>query len=332
MQLKIEISTVLILTIALLANWTQTFSMSFTTCANLNATNNPIITEPIYKDLVRVLEWNIGQHTLLHEMNKEHNLTMQCLMYSGFNWENLMRCTGENYDKVIEIFMAEFFKIRVKYLGQIMQMLKAEGLEQKGYEEETEIVRNEIHDDLDKGRDPELSVNRLQLRLDHQELDSGINFVSVQQKIAQSYTIYVSLKRLMKAYALMTIRCVQEYLELIDIETPPGKNYKMYDQGRLDSVFPDEEVQRVFQEQKQIHKQLKKLAEESTKSFQENLAKQGKFKNLLALHLASGSIKPKDIEPGVTPEKMFTKLVIDPKPEPENAEEEYSEDQNSERI
>ena len=288
----------------------RSMQVSPTVCANTTSSNSPIVTETIFRDLIRVLEWDIGQHDLLDELNEEHNLVMQCMLFSGFNWENLMKCAGENYDKVIEIFMAEFFKLRVRFLGQIIKMLKGEGLDKPGYEHEIVQVRNEMHDDLDNDRDPDLSVNRLKLRLEQQDIESNIHFDAVLQKIDQAYLIYVSLKRLVKAYALMTIRCLQEFLDLSDIEQPPGKNYRLYDQGKLNHMFPDEEVERVFQEQRNFKEQLKNLHETKSKSFNDDLAKQGKFKNLVALHVAAGNIKPQQIEPGATPQHMFEKLIL----------------------
>lgn len=310
---------------------------------------NPILSPSMYKDLTRVLDWDIGQREMLQELVTEHNYLMQCLLLNGFKYESLLECAGEKYIKVIQVYTAEFFKIKGNFLSAIAGMVASKGYDEHDYIPMINRLKKDLMDTLNNNEDPDLSLSRFEEEVtsndiqdqinerrlsddksehsDHTEahelfhdqseassededLDSSPEFKQMYEQLQSNYLIYVSLKKVVKGFIFTTIRCIQEFAERTQIMIPVDENIRLYNKTQLDESFPESEMTRVFEERKELESEMKDLVQNSAKSFNVNLAKQGKYNHLVALHAANGNIKLGEMNISDTPEKMFKESML----------------------
>lgn len=314
-------------------------------CVNMTPENNPILSPEMYKSLIRVLDWDIGQREMMNELCKENNYLMQCLLVNGFNYNNLIECTGDKYIKVIQVYTAEFFKIKANFLSAIAGMVASKGYDEHDYIPIMNRLKKNLMDSLDQNRDPDLALasfehavttteddteqpqeRRLLEEPDHDEahelfadesesseeddFESSPEFKQMYEQLQNNYLIYVSLKKIVKGFVLTTIRCVQEYAEKAEVMVPADENIRLFNKTQLEESFPQEEMDRVFEERKELESETKDLVKKNGKSFNADLAKQGKYNHLVALHAANGNIHIGEMKISDSPEKIFKDSLL----------------------
>lgn len=386
----------------LLATHISGSSMDPLVCAHMTPENNPVLNPQMYKDLTRVLDWNIGQRELMKELSIEHNYIMQCLFINGFNYENLIKCTGEKYIKVIQVYVAEFFKVKSKFQVAIANMVSSKGFDTFEYLPKMNRLKKDLMDTLDDNQDPDLSLARFEYMISHPDEDietrnhedkhedsqesssehvdysddthdvmsieheriegrrerilaetshhsyspidehlphkadhshesdssyhgengshhselndtdeeeSNDDFKHMFRQLHGNYLIYVSMKKIVKGFIFTTIRCIQEYAEKSETILPDEESLRYYNRTQLESMFPQSEIERVFEEQKQLELELEDVKEKAGgKSFNSDLARQGKYNHLVALHIANGNLK--DVNRSDIPEKIFKESLL----------------------
>ena len=329
-----------------LLNSVKTGSVDPLICINMTPENNPILSPEMYKSLTRVLDWDIGQREMMEELCKENNFLMQCLLVNGFNYTNLIECTGHKYIKVIQVYTAEFFKIKSNFLTAIAGMVSSKGYDAFDYIPHMNQLKKDLMDTLDENRDPDFALATFEHTVtttddigehherilteehDHEDTDEFNEFTSedsefseedfestpefkqMYEQLQSNYLIYVSLKKIVKGFVLTTIRCVQEYAEKAEVMIPADENIRLYNKTQLDQTFPQSEMDRVFEERKELESEMHDIVQKGTKSFNASLAKQGKYNHLVALHSANGNVNIGDINFSDPPEKTFKESLL----------------------
>ena len=288
----------------------QAIEMDIEVCVNVTEDNNPIISKPLYKDLIKVMDWDIGQRVLIRELSAENNYMMQCLLSTGFNPENIELCVGEKYIKVIEVYTAEFLKLKMGLLDAIIGTLKSKGYDNDEIRPVLNVFKKKLMDDLGDNKDPDLALAYLENEMKEREDYQKNDWLEMNHKLQGNYLIYVSLKKIIKGFVFMTIRCVQELSELVQVEFPEGENPKLYNKGRVEASFPEDEIERVFKEKRDMENELQSMIKRTGTSFNDALAKQGKYKELVTLHLATARVAPGDVDMDQTPEQMFKNTIL----------------------
>ena len=118
------------------------------------------------------------------------------------------------------------------------------------------------------------------------------------------------MKKIVKGFVLTTIRCIQEFAERSEVKIPEGENLRLYNKTLLDDTFPQSEMDRVFAEEKELQTELDDIVKKNGKSFNSDMAKQGKYNNLVALHLANGNISINNVDRSDSPEKIFKESLL----------------------
>jgi hypothetical protein len=163
--------TIITITLATLAFNLTASSVNPMVCAHMTPENNPVLNPQMYKDLTRVLDWDIGQREMIKELTTEHNYLMQCLFMNGFNYENLVACTGEKYIKVIQVYVAEFFKVKSKFQVAIANMVSSKGFASFEFLPKMNRLKKDLMDTLDENQDPDLSLARFEYMITHPDED-----------------------------------------------------------------------------------------------------------------------------------------------------------------
>ena len=96
-------------------------------CVNLKPKNNPIISKQIYRDLVRHLEWDLGQQDFKTNLTKEHNEIMKCIFLDGFSEINLVHCLGRGYTSVVEKYRVILKNLQNLFINGVMNYLEFQG-------------------------------------------------------------------------------------------------------------------------------------------------------------------------------------------------------------
>jgi hypothetical protein len=283
---------------------------------------------------------------MLNELTKEHNYLMQCLLLNGFKYENLITCAGEKYIKVIQVYTAEFFKIKSNFLSAIAGMVASKGYDDHDYIPVMNRLKKDLMDTLNENEDPDFCLSRFEEEVTSSDLDDNIHerrlssddvseesvhelfhdesnlsnvdeelesspeFKQMYEQLQSNYLIYVSLKKIVKGFVFTTIRCIQEFAEKTQIMVPVDENIRLYNKTQLEDSFPESEMKRVFEERKELESEMKDLVDNQGKSFNANLAKQGKYNHLVALHAANGNIQLGEMKVSDTPEKMFKESLL----------------------
>ena len=293
--------------------------------------------------------------------------------------------TGEKYIKVIQVYAAEFFKVKSKFQVAIANMVSSKGFEAFEFLPKMNRLKKDLMDTLDANEDPDLSLARFEKLVsdpdadeeetrdskskgsesdsssvpvdeksshdvlsieslrhaerrervlaqeeedvsthlddessehsehsdqeEEEESESTDDFKLMYKQIQSNYLIYVSMKKIVKGFIFTTIRCIQEYTEHTDIILPDEADLRLYNRTQVDDMFPESEMERLFNERKQWKTELDDVkAKAGGKSFIADLARQGKYNHFIALHVASGTLKDFDLKD--TPEKVFKEKLL----------------------
>jgi hypothetical protein len=175
--------------------------------------------------------------------------------------------------------------------------------------EHVNSFRKQLLDDLNENKDPKFALETFQKSIEEWDQYDSEKFDEMYKKLQGNYYIYVALKKIIKGYALLTIRCLQDYFEMTGSEVPEGENILLYNKTRLDESFPDHEIETVFTDQQDEQKELENLSKVSNSSFNSDLAKQHRYQHLLSLYVANGKLDEEKIDKQNTPQYNFKKLV-----------------------
>ena len=332
-------------------------------CVHMTPENNPILSKAMYKDLIKVLDWDIGQRELMDELTKENNYLMQCLLVNGFHYGNIIECTGEKYLKVIQVYTAEFFKIKSNFQSAISGVVASKGYDEHDYLPVLNQFKKDLMDNLNNNEDPDIALSKFERAVtstdnddedfhsdhgdDHgehivedshdehrerrlggtshavvheidepdfeeeeEDFESSPEFKQMYEQLQNNYLIYVSLKKIVKGYILTTIRCVQEFAEKSEVMIPADENIRLFNKTLLEETFPESEMIRVFEERKELESEMKEIVNNNSKSFNSDMAKQGKYNHLVALHIANGNIGLNDVDLTQSPEKIFKDSLL----------------------
>lgn len=344
------------LTLLFLITTTLSTSVDPLVCVHMTPENNPILSKAMYKNLIQVLDWDIGQREMMEELTKENNYLMQCLLLNGFHYGNLLECTGEKYLKVIQVYTAEFFKIKSNFQTAIAGVVASKGYDEHDYLPVMNQFKKDLMDTLNDNQDPDLALSKFEQAItstdqedfednhDHSEehsdhghrerrlgasppvkvldevepdfseeeedFESSPEFKQMYEQLQNNYLIYVSLKKIVKGFILTTIRCIQEFAEKSEVMIPADENIRLFNKTLLDETFPESEMTRVFEERKELESEMGELVKNQSKSFNSDMAKQGKYNNLVALHLANGNISSEEVDLTQTPEQIFKNSLL----------------------
>ena len=289
-------------------------------CDDLDETKQNILSEAIYDELVQNIDWDLGQDTLRGELAEENVNIMKCVFRGGFNMDNLEKCLGQNYDNVIESYHEVFNKTRRKFEDSILKVLRDNGYDSIA-SESFEILEKQLDEALENSVNPEIPLKEFENAIygivpaDMQKIED------LKKKAHGHYLVYLSFKRLIKAYVLMTIACLQKFIDLTKMTIPDQFNYKLYSADKLEEMFPENEIKRMYTK-KLNEDDFKKHAETKVKeeqSFNEDLLEQGKFQNAITYKLATGQITPDLVDHSQIPEENFKDIIMHQRNEHNNS-------------
>ena len=305
-----KISPILFLVICILSltNVVMTHhSLSTAICYNLEEQYHGILSEDVYNDLAQNIDWDLGQKTLRGELAEENLKIMKCIFNGGFNLENLLECIGDNYEKVIQAYHTELEKTRTKFEDSIINALKSKGYD-KIASNSFEKFEISLKEALQENSNPEMALNLFEKEvlgivpadMEHLEV--------LKKKTHGHYLVYLSFKRLIKAYILMTIACLQQFLDKAELPMPVEFNYRLFSEKELDDMFPEDEISKIYTH-KTVVKENHSTEEGSGKTFNEEMVRQARFKNILAINLATGKLEPTDFDHSKMPEDIYKGVI-----------------------
>lgn len=279
-------------------------------CKDIESKHKALLSKDVYDDLIENIEWDMGQDTLRGELATENQKIMGCLFNDGFNYDNIMHCVGDNYSKVIEAYHREFETTRTKFEASILGALRHNGYHRIAAESYA-TLEEELHEALAENCNPEMALN------DFEKSVLGVVPTNLEQledlkkKTHGHYLVYLSFKRLIKAYILLTISCIQNFVDSSALPMPREFKYQLYSQETLDEMFPEDEIAKLYTKKKTPREELEedKQVPGSDVTFNESLYKQGKYRNFVAFHLATGQVDPGVIDESKTPQEIFEDVM-----------------------
>lgn len=279
-------------------------------CMHMVPKNNPIISVQLYKDLIGGMKWDLGQHTLKSDLTQTHNDVLSCLFLDGFRNSNLQACLGPQFEGVIAKYEEKANIMRHKFVQAIMDHLEFEG-----YDNMAPIEFENLSKDLLFALEANQPVLPSLKAFENDiagSVPSDMSEMSHVFAIAdEHYLIYLSLKRMMKAYSILTVKCFVQVVQMNHIELQPDNGLENFPEEEIDKFFPDSEIEKQYNDKESLHEKLINAINKETNTFNEDMMKQAKLKNLLAAQLASGKLDAMDIDPEMTPEEIFRAIVTD---------------------
>lgn len=287
-------------------------------CKDIESKHKALLSKDVYNELIENIEWDMGQDTLRGELATENQRIMSCLFNGGFNYENLMECVGDNYEKVIEAYHYEFDSTRHKFEESILGALRHNGYH-KIAAESFENLEKELHEALEENCNPEMALNNFEKAVLGVVPTNLQRIEDLKKKTHGHYLVYLSFKRLIKAYILLTISCIQNFVDSSALPMPREFKYQLYSQEILDEMFPEDEISKLYTKKKTPKQEIEDEKKESQDdmTFNESMFKQGKYRNFVAFHLATGQVDPGVIDKSKTPREIFEDVMT----EKENKEE-----------
>jgi hypothetical protein len=259
----------------------------------------------VYDDLIQNIEWDMGQDTLRGELALENQKIMTCLFDGGFNYDNLMLCVGENYEKVIDAYHHEFDSTRHKFEDSILNALKYNDYH-KIASESFETLKKDLEEALANSCNPERALNDFEKAVIGVVPANLARLETLKKKTHGHYLVYLSFKRLIKAYILLTISCIQDFVEKSQLPMPRDFNYRLYSQATLDEMFPDDEITKLYTKKAETGGED---SQEEGPSFNESMFAQGKYRNMVAFHIATGQVDPGMIDHSKTPKEIYDQVM-----------------------
>ena len=299
---------ILILVTALALSTLCNHTLNEHVCLNLKPKTNPILSTELYKDLIRTLEWNLDQANFKSNLTAEHNHIMQCLFLDGFSQENLVHCLGEGYSSVVEQYRVILKGVQDHFISSVMDYLEFRGYDNMASDAFNDL-RLRLEFDLEDSQSPWGSIDNFEQELQGKVPSDMSDLAEFRHEFQSHYVIYLSFKRVMKAYTFLTINCVREVISIFHIDISPIFVLSNIPEERIEQIFPDSEVASGSDDRESLHMKVKKILRGEGDGFNHDMARQGKFKTLVAASLASGKIPKSDIDPTMTPEEIIRKFV-----------------------
>ena len=308
--------TVVLYLFSAITNGVSSASLGAAICHKVHEENQTLLSEYVYKDLAENLEWDLGQDTLRGELAEENEKIMKCLFSQGFNLDNMEHCVGRNYDNVINAYNNEFDKTRHKFEDSVIGALKSKGYDQIASESFL-AMETELKEALANNCNPEIALNTFENKLVGVVPTDMEHLEELKKRTHGHYLVYLSFKRLIRAYILLTISCIQNFLTISRIPLPSDFNYRLYSEDRIEEMFPDDEISKVYTKKKKAFSNDDESEdnseigndEDKERTFNEDMVRQGRFKNVVAMNLAIGNIDPQNIKETDLPEKIYHDVV-----------------------
>jgi hypothetical protein len=282
-------------------------SLSGWICKDIETKHKALLSQDVYNELIENIEWDMGQDTLRGELANENQKIMSCIFDGGFNYDNLMKCVGDNYEKVIEAYHYEFDSTRHKFEDSILNALKYNDYH-KIAAESFETLETELKESLKENCNPERALNDFEKAVVGVVPADLARLEDLKKKTHGHYLVYLSFKRLIKAYILLTISCIQDFIESSHLPMPREFNYRLYSESTLDEMFPEDEITKIYT--KKTEGEEGDDSEKSDISFNESMYKQGKYRNIVAFHIATGQVDPGVIDESKTPKEIYHEVVV----------------------
>lgn len=279
-------------------------------CRDLKNEHDPLLSDPVYEELTSNLDWDLGQDTLRGELSRENQKLMRCLFIGGFSYANIEHCLGDNYDHVIEGYHAKVEETRLKFEESILEALKSQGFDIMA-PDAFQTLAAELDEALANSENPEMALNNFQLSIKDRIPADHANIEDLKQRMHGHYLVYLSFKRLIKAFIFMTISCVQSFIEKVELSVPREFNYKLFSEDKIEKMFPEDEINKMYTKKVTVQNdKLDKMNILSTSTFNQDMAKQGNYSNLIAMNIATARIDDDDIDINKTPEENFKSVVL----------------------
>jgi hypothetical protein len=288
-------------------------------CLNLKPKTNPIISTEIYKDHIRNLEWDLGQHDFKSNLTAEHNSIMQCLFLDGFSYENMIHCLGDDYNTVVEQYRIILKHIQDHLIGSVMDYLEFRGYDNMVLDAYNDL-KLKLEFDLEDSQSPWKTIDEFEQEIQGKLPSEMSDLTEFRHEFQSHYVIYLSFKRMMKAYIFLTVNCVREVVAIFKIQISKDFPVSKVPEDRIEQIFPDSEVEKGSDDKESLHMKVQKILRGEGDGFNHDMARQGKFKTLVAAHIASGKIAKSDLDPTMTPEQIIRKFVYGDDPNDEEEE------------
>lgn len=279
-------------------------------CKDIETKHEKLLSDDVYDELMENIDWDMGQDTLRGELAAENQKIMRCLFDGGFNYQNIVQCVGDNYSKVIEAYHFEFDSTRHKFEESILNALRHNDYHHIAFEPFAELEKD-LKAALEQNSNPEMALNAFEKAIVGLVPVNMSHLEDLKRKAHAHYLVYLSFKRLIKAYILLTISCIQSFVDLSQVAMPREFNYRLFSQDELDEMFPEDEITKMYTKKRTPTEEADEDAqsENSEISFNEGLAKQGKYRNAIALHVATGRVDPGTIDHSKPPAQIYKELI-----------------------
>jgi hypothetical protein len=173
--------------------------------------------------------------------------------------------------------------------------------------------------DLEDSKSPWKSIDDFEQEIQGKLPTDMTDLTDFRHEFQSHYVIYLSFKRMMKAYVYLTINCIREVVSLFKIHIVKTFPLAKIPEERIEQIFPDAEVETGSDDKETLHAKVQKILRGEGDGFNHDMARQGKFKTLVAAHIASGKIPRSDLDSSMTPEEIIRKFVYGEDPNEEEA-------------
>lgn len=286
-------------------------------CTHLTPKNNPILSNEVYRDLIRSLEWDIGQHGLKSSLTQNHNHTLECLFLDGFSFKNLLHCLGDDYLTVLEEYQVILKGVQQKLIQAVADYLEFRGYDNMAFDAFNDLKLH-LTFDLEANDSPWESISQFEQEIQGKLPTDMTDLSDFRHEFQFHYVVYLSFKRIMKGYIFLTVNCVREVVGLFDIEVDGRFPLNTVPEEHIEQVFPDAEVDQNSDTRQSIHEKVKQILRGEGDGFNHDMARQGKFKTIVAAHLATGKMDKSQLDATMTPEEIIRKFVYGHDPEGES--------------
>ena len=239
---------------------------------------------------------------------------MQCLFLDGFSKKNLVHCLGEGYSSVVEQYRVLLKSVQNLFISGVMDYLEFRGFDNMASDAFHDL-KLKLEFNLEDSQSPWESISDFEQEIQGKLPTDMTDLTDFRHEFQSNFMIYLSFKRIMKAYLLLTINCVKEVVHLFHIKISERFDISHIPEDRIEQVFPDSEVDTNSDSKESLHTKIKKILNGEGDGFNHDMARQGRFKTLVAANVASGKISESDLDRTMTPEQIIKKFVYgeDPK-------------------
>jgi hypothetical protein len=220
----------------------------------------------------------------------------------------MLHCLGEEYHSVVDEYRVVLKGIQEHLINSVMDYLEFRGYDNMAYDAFNDLKLH-LSFDLEDNNSPWGSIDEFEQEIQGKLPTDMTDLSDFRHEFQFHYVVYLSFKRIMKGYTYLTINCVREVIGVFDIDVDEGFHVNEVPEDKIDGVFPDKEVDQNSDTKESMHEKIKKILEGEGDGFNHDMARQGKFKTIVAANVASGKIDKADLKPTMTPEEIIRKFV-----------------------